>query len=441
MNLLSFVNLFNMSMRGVFVIGAVLIIRLLFGKRSAKERMPLWALAGISLIIPMFITSPRSIVPRSATHLGETAVAAAIESAEGARTGIADSGLGTVIIGIFLAVWSLGVCLMIVYAVISTHRLKQRLAESVMIRPGIWTCDRIGTPFVFGLGNPKLYVPSSITGDELDYVISHEITHIRRHDHWWKPVAFVILVMHWFNPLVWAGYIAFGRDVELACDEATTCWRGYEERKAYANVLINCSAEKSVGVCPVAFGGGNIKSRVESVLRNAEPKILVIILLCIILLFGFCAGPVDKTDGCPGLWGEIYGKTTAMYMNEELNYTPGKKKWSYIDTREVGFERDGDKVTAYLWVLYELYHYEDGDVVCDFSRRNPVRVTAQKTDNGFDIVEYLIPDNEYIRQEFPLSVRSRMLYFDTLEDEQRAHCLYQAKKEIVPLYKKMAQND
>lgn len=436
MNLLSFVNLLNMSIKGSFVIAAVLVLRLIFMKRSAKERMPLWMLVGLRLLIPVsLLQSSMSIVPRQVTYLGETAVSAAIESAERGEAGTGGSDAGVIVFGVVLALWVLGVNLMIAYALISTYRLKRWLCESVMIRPGVWACDRIGTPLLFGFGNPQLYVPSSLSDEDLEYVISHEKEHIRRHDHWWKPVAFVVLTLHWFNPFVWAAYFAFGRDVELACDEAATCWRNYEERKAYANALINCSTEESIGVCPLAFGGSNVRGRVSAVLRNATPKILITIALCAAVLFGFCAEPADAIFRYDGLRGEIYGAVTSRFIEEEMDYTPEKKKWPYVDMRELGLEKDGDRVTVYLWVLYELYYYDDGDAVCAFSQRDAVRVTAEKIGDGeYEIVEYLVPQGEQIAEVFPLSVRSKVLYFDTLAEEQTSSCYYEAVLDLIPLY-------
>lgn len=432
MNLISFVNLLNMSVKGSFVIVAVLIIRLIFRNRSAKERMPLWILVGLRLLIPVtVIRYGFSAVPRQVTYLGETAVSAAIESAE--RSGTDDPGAGAVVFGAVLVLWIIGVCLMLAYLIVSIRRMRERLAESVMIRPGVWACDRINTPFIFGLGNPKLYVPSFLEGEDLEYVISHEREHIRRHDQWWKPAAFVVLTLHWFNPFVWAAYFAFGRDVELACDEASTCWRGYEERKAYANALINCSSEEYIGVCPVAFGGGNLKGRIGAVMRNATPRILVTLLMCEVVLFGFCSEPMAAIYDY-GLYSDVSMQTMKRFWDEQLDYTPGKRKYPYVDIEELAFEKDESEVTVYLWVLYELYHYEDGDVVCDLSQRDAVRVTAEETEYGYEITEYYIPEKEEYKDVFPLSVRAKVIHFDTLAEVQHNSCYYEAAKALIPLY-------
>lgn len=434
MNLLSFVNLLNMSVRSIFVIGAVLIIRMLFRKRSAKERMPLWVLVGLRLVVPVtLIRYGLSVVPRQVTYLGETAVSAAIESTK--RAGTNESGAAAIVFGGAIILWILGVCLMLAYLIVSIRRTKARLAESVMIRPGVWACDRISTPFIFGLGNPRLYVPSYLDGEDLDYVVSHEREHIRRHDQWWKPAAFVILTLHWFNPFVWVAYFAFGRDVELACDEASTCWRGYEERKSYANALINCSAEEYIGVCPVAFGGGNIKGRVASVMRNATPKILVTILLCIVVVFGFCSEPLPAMNDYPGLHWDVYMEVQQRFKDEVPESAPGKKNHPFVDIEELGFEKDGNKVTAYLWVLYERYYHDDGDVVCTFSRREAVRVTAVDSGDGnYKITEYLVPSEDQTYDVFPLSVRAKVIHFDTLAELQYAGCYNEAVATLIPMY-------
>ena len=119
MNLLSFVNLLNMSVRSIFVIGAVLIIRMLFRKRSAMERMPLWVLVGLRLVVPVtLIRYGLSVVPRQVTYLGETAVSAAIESTK--RAGTNESGAAAIVFGGAIILWILGVCLMLAYLIVST---------------------------------------------------------------------------------------------------------------------------------------------------------------------------------------------------------------------------------------------------------------------------------------------------------------------------------
>ncbi len=440
MNLMSFVNLMNMSIKGSFVILAVLIIRMILIKRSAKERMILWVLVALRLVIPVSFSHSVSAVPRQVMHIGETAIGAAIESAGRVESGGSDTGI--VIFGVVILLYIIGIALMMTYFGISIFRLKRRLGESTMIHPEVWACDRIGTPFIFGFLRPRIYVPSFLTEEDLEYVISHEKTHIRRHDHWWKPVAFVVLALHWFNPLVWAAYFAFGKDVELACDEASTCWRNREERKAYANALINCSSERSVGICPIAFGGGDIKRRVNAILRHTTQKILITILLCVVVFQFFCTEPTDKIYDHYGLGGEIYATVTKRFREEEMNYTPGKMKWPFVDMRELGYEENGDTVTVYMWILYELYYYDDGDVVRAFSQRDAVRITAEDTgDGGYRITEYLVPRDEQYSEAFPLSVRSRVIYFDTLKEDQESSCYYDAATTIIPLYKKALSDD
>jgi beta-lactamase regulating signal transducer with metallopeptidase domain len=51
------------------------------------------------------------------------------------------------------------------------------------------------------------------------HVVAHETAHLKRRDHWWKPLVFLLLAIYWFDPLCWLAYILLCRDIELACDE------------------------------------------------------------------------------------------------------------------------------------------------------------------------------------------------------------------------------
>ncbi len=109
---------------------------------------------------------------------------------------------------------------MLGYAVYSYLRVRRQVSEAIWLRDNLWICDQVKSPFILGLFRPKIYLSSGMEEAQLPYVIAHEQAHLRRGDQWWKPLGFVLLMIHWYNPFVWVAYILFCRDLELACDES-----------------------------------------------------------------------------------------------------------------------------------------------------------------------------------------------------------------------------
>ena len=167
---------------------------------------------------------------------------------------------------------------MIIYMIVSYLRLRCKVRENIPDENGMLACDRIGSPFVLGILRPKIYIPSTLDENEKQYVLLHERAHIKRLDTLWKPLAFLILSVHWFNPLVWLAYFLFSRDTELACDEKAVRSLSLKERKEYSEALLECSAKCfAVAACPFAFGEHPVKKRIESVLRYKKPKFYQVI--------------------------------------------------------------------------------------------------------------------------------------------------------------------
>lgn len=195
---------------------------------------------------------------------------------------------------VMFAVWLSGLAIVAIYSLISYVRLRRKIICSYCVRDNIYYVDDIETPFVFGIIRPRIYIPSLINPEDMRYVLEHEQTHILRKDHLKKIVAYMISVIHWFNPVVWVAFYSFGKDIEMTCDEETI-WRiGMENKQNYARVLLKMAAGekrlKSVGV-PVAFGEGDTKSRIKNILKYkrtvkvvALGAVAVIAVLCAVLL-------------------------------------------------------------------------------------------------------------------------------------------------------------
>lgn len=197
------------------------------------------------------------------------------------------------------AIWLFGAAILLTYAVFSYILLRRKTRVSLNSGDNIYICDDIDTPFILGVFLPKIYIPSLLTAEERGYVIAHERAHLKRLDNIWKPFGYILVAIHWFNPLVWAAYILVCRDIEIACDEKVVSDKSIEYKKQYAMILLSCSSpRKMVSACPLAFGEAGVKTRIRKVLNYKKPAfwlVLIAIVTCIVVAVCFMTNP--KSDG------------------------------------------------------------------------------------------------------------------------------------------------
>ncbi|MBR4780385.1 MAG: leucine-rich repeat protein [Lachnospiraceae bacterium] len=220
----------------------------------------------------------------------------------------ADQNLG---IGhILLIIWLSGCILMLAYFVFSIIRIKRKVRFSVAANvpddirkeslAPVYVCEAIKTPFIMGLFGTKLYIPEGMDSSSLMYVIKHENAHITHFDQIWKVLGFILLMLYWFNPLVWIGFIFFSKDIELACDERAAGRLSATDRAAYSEALLKCSVHnRMLAACPVAFGEVGVKERIKAVISIKKPVkavIAVLILSCIVFAFCFLTNPVSAKN-------------------------------------------------------------------------------------------------------------------------------------------------
>ena len=194
--------------------------------------------------------------------------------------------------------WALGFAAMVVYAAVSYLRLRRRVRICAPAGKGIYRCDHIRTPFILGVIRPKIYLPSTLDDATAPSVLAHERAHLRRGDHLWKPLGYVLLSIYWFNPLCWVAYFLFCRDVEQACDEAVIASMNPQQKKDYSAALLACAAPNRIQVCPLAFAEVGVKQRIAGVLNYRKPKFWVVALaalLCVSLTAGLLTDPVKAT--------------------------------------------------------------------------------------------------------------------------------------------------
>ena len=201
------------------------------------------------------------------------------------------------------AIWLTGVGCMALYMALSLLRMRWRLRAAPRIQDNVYRCTDWSTPFVLGVIAPRIYVPETVSEQDFPQVLAHERCHIRRWDHVWKPLAFLLLAVNWFNPVLWAAYVLLGRDMERACDEMVLKNADAAQRAAYSRALVACAAQpKMAAVCPLAFGEVAVKERVKNVLNYKKPALWAVILLVVAAaIIGVCllTKPAENDAGVP----------------------------------------------------------------------------------------------------------------------------------------------
>lgn len=314
-----FLKLVNMSISAGWLILAVMVLRLLLRKAPKNIRVVLWGLVGFRLVCPVSIESMFSLLPSSEPLPEEFLYAAAPEVASGipavnqvinpiiteslAPMPGASANPTQVWSFIFSQVWILGVVLMLGYALVSYLIVYRKVSASIRLDQNLRLCDHIASPFILGVFRPVIYLPSELDPKTADMVLAHENAHIRRKDHWWKPLGFALLCVYWFNPLIWLGYILLCRDIELACDERVIAELGEQDKKEYASALLRCSVSRlHIAACPLAFGEVGVKDRIKTVLNYKKPAFWVIVaavILCVVVAVCFLTDPVSPNTPFP----------------------------------------------------------------------------------------------------------------------------------------------
>ena len=356
-----FLKIINMSISASWLVLAVLILRLVLKKAPKWVNVLLWGIVAIKLICPFTIESSISMIPDSVgsgelvsewmdDYIDDIDIhhpdSVYYDAAIGAgREPISDGEGGyyvvtkhdqlgepatieNTVMPILSAVWVLGMTVLALYTAISYFHLRCKLDTAVRYRDNIFQSENVNSPFVLGIIKPKIYLPFKMDGQDMEHVVAHEQAHIRRKDHWWKPLGFLLLTIHWFNPLMWLAYILLCRDIELACDEKVIKELGNEQRADYTQALVACSVNRRmIAACPLAFGEVGVKERVKSVMNYKKPAFWIIILAiitCVGVAVCFLTNP--KQDSYTlrivvpaGSTEEIVYQEDFAYSDEEIS--------------------------------------------------------------------------------------------------------------------------
>ena len=286
-----FASVLEISWQAGLIALAVMAVRPLLRRAPRRAVCMLWLLVALRLLLPARLTveSPVSLQQPESPPLQvyqelrqqEKAYVSTPPEQRSETAGPA-AAQGFALLDQLPAIWLTGVGCMALYMALSLLRMRWRLRAAPRIQDNVYRCTDWSTPFVLGVLAPRIYVPETVSEQDFPQVLAHERCHIRRWDHVWKPLAFLLLAVNWFNPVLWAAYVLLGRDMERACDEKVLKNATPIQRAAYSRALVACAAQpKMAAVCPLAFGEVAVKERVKNVLNYKKPALWAVVLLVI----------------------------------------------------------------------------------------------------------------------------------------------------------------
>ena len=358
-----FIRVLQMSLAGAVVILGVLLLRLLMRRAPGRFRYLLWIVPAFRLCVPLSLPSPVSLfrlfrggplgegdyTPAGLTLPLENAVqtAGAGQGTRAAGTAAATAAEVSAVpwLRLLAWVWLVVAAALLLYSFISALLLRQRLATAVRLEGRVYQADRINSPFILGLYRPRIYIPWGMERADLEYSLTHEHCHIRRGDPWWRLLGWLILCLHWYNPLCWLGYFFMGRDMEQSCDEAVLEHLG-DVRRAYSESLLRIAGKSRLSSpAPLAFGEAGVGSRVRNVLKWRKARGWVTVtamLLCVLFTVAWVTDPASSPsltlnpDGTVGaLWWGMSPEEAMAADRQLIDATDSNPAWVCLERRGV----------------------------------------------------------------------------------------------------------
>lgn len=323
-----FLRIVELSWQAGVLALAVMLARLALRRAPKWAVCLLWALVAVRLVLPFSLQSPVSLqaaqspVTAALYELPQTQEAAQ-KTDEVLSGGSAEpvtplpptevvtaqpvpAPKPAMTVSLLAAIWLAGVVMMLTYMLVSYLGIYRRVCTAVRLEDNVYRCGSWGTPFVLGLLRPRIYVPEGMDDAALPQVLAHERCHIRRGDHIVKPLAFLLLALHWFNPVLWAAYVLLGRDMENACDERVLRGVDGAGRAAYSRALVACAVrQRPAAVCPLAFGEVAVQERVKNAMNGKKPAVWAAVLLVIaaaVIAVCFLTSPGRREPSAGGAW-------------------------------------------------------------------------------------------------------------------------------------------
>jgi len=420
-----FLKVLNMSIAASWLILAVVVLRLVLKRAPKWITVALWGLVALRLAVPFSFESALSLIPSAETFSPHSiqyetpAISSGIPAVNNAVNPVLGEAFApnpggnvnplyvwTFVVSV---IWLAGIAAMLLYAVISYVRVQWSVAERVPYEGSIFLCDHVKSPFILGLVRPKIYLPSGMGAAVMEPVIAHEKAHLARRDHWWKPMGFLILAVHWFNPLCWIAYVLLCRDIELACDEKVIRQMDLDGKKQYSTALLECSTQRRlVTICPLAFGEVGVTERVKNVLDYKKPAFWVIVLAviaCGVVTVCFATNPKEgvpkgqyttSTDALREKYPEYFelgtfkGLEVYVWQMSENDYRFGlmqgtNREKTFDEKMEMALK--GGATAEEMALILSTFDIEDKDIFV-IPWQNPI--------SSYVVTEDTVKDPEYI---------------------------------------------
>lgn len=437
-----FLKIVNMSITASYIILAILIARLLLKKVPKKYSYLLWCAAGFRLCCPISFQSVFSLfsvkpfdMTKAQSGGGQSLNYITPPAAEGANaqftTGIPSlntvaqdnisaaavhyTSKADIALTVISYIWAAVLALLVIYAAVSYIKLIRQLQNSVLLEEGVYQSDKIQAPFILAEVKPKIYIPFGLDAEVRDYVLLHERYHIKRLDYIVKPFAFILLAIHWFNPLCWLAFILMSKDMEMSCDEKVLS-RQTGIKKEYSSALLSFATVRHFPApSPLSFSEGGAKARIKNVLSYRKPKIylsVIAIILCTALLAACTANPKVNNS--------IKGDTEYVLAN---SYTAGRciadvaylssimpdgsyygkitvtKESLKIESLENDISFSSETVDTQEYTRKELIHYLNNDLMIfvtnlkqyistEYNSITEIKYTGNSEDNFYFIYWY-----------------------------------------------------
>ena len=404
-----FLELLNNAVISSILMIAVMITRVSIKKAPKWITCVLWGMVAIKLVVPFHIESMLSLVPSSKPipvnieyqsvpqiESGVTVINNVVNpvlESNFTSSEVASVNPMQVVVSVASIVWMIGVVILCLYLFISYFLLRKKVAASQNIFENVYLCDDVSSPFILGIIKPGIYLPSGMEQDTIECVLEHEKAHLKRFDHIWKPLGFLILIVYWFNPLCWIAYVLLCKDIEFACDEKVTKDKDKVWKAAYCQALLDCNSKRRIiTACPVAFGEVSVKDRVKSVLNYKKPAfwiIVVAVMLSVVVAVCFMTSPKTDEDATETatLTAEKWARAFCTGDGTAIVSMASQEVIEQFESMEV-LERHGDNV-YFSFGSSPMFAWPDGII--------PYQIVSQDDVNHtVDIIYYVWTSDPHV---------------------------------------------
>ncbi len=430
----------NLSITGSVAITAILLLRLLLRRAPKRFSYALWGVAAFRLLCPVSFSAVFSLfslklfsqaalrgdrqdvldyMPAASPVPLQPAANPVPAGNLPAAVQTAGSHSNERLVTFFFALWLTGIAVMLLYAVFSTLKVRRQVAGSVRQEGNIFATDRIATPFVLGFFRPRIILPFRLPEQERSPILAHEQSHIRSGDHLVKPLAYLVLAIHWFNPLVWLAFSRMLRDMEMRCDEAVLQRYGISVKQAYSRSLLALATHRRLAMAsPLAFGESHVKARIQNILNFKKPRtwlVLAALLVCVAAIVVIAANPAPRPEElAPEAYGALDDAVRQAVITHyaPVDYQGNVPTEAHTILKAVASD---DQVTVYAFVLYQRYAIDAGGIQVGGGSHMPAVLTFRKTGDRYgELLEYWTPRDgtQYgpsIRQKFPADIAEQAM--------------------------------